>query len=504
MTDQGYRDGAGGARYEARTRELDLFDLAAFVWTQKVLAIIIAVLVFIPLAVLAWISLKPSYEATSRLLVILDDTDLTPGAAGSGGEFTIDPVMQSEIEILNSDAVRRRALERRGVTPTAADITAMRRAFSVSRAPNASVLTARYESGDPVVAAGILNAIVDAYLAYRVDLLIGGAEGGLDERLSAAENEAARAEETLRNFLNANGITDFETERNALLQRISDLEARRLAAEAEAAQARGFRDSLAQRLGNIPREIALYVENSVTGQLLDLQVRREELLARYLPDAPPVQAVEREIAALRSFIEAGGAQGQGQTRTGVNPIWQTLEQERLSQDAFAASQARLAATLASQLAAARERADALRALAPEYDRMVRAVQARAEAARLLSIQAADADARRNAPPGAADAVRVVERASPPSQASSLRKPAVLAVALLAGGFGVFVALLRGYLVHRRDTTAPAPPRRSPPSTPLSGEAGQTRPEARPQTRSAPPEPEPSRRKLPVLARIPEA
>lgn len=500
MTGQSYRGGADGARYDARTRELDLFDLAAFVWTQKLLAILVALIVFIPLAVLAWISLKPSYEATSRLLVILDDADLTPGAAGSGGEFTIDPVMQSEIEILNSDAVRRRALERRGATPTSADIAAMRRAFSVSRAPNASVLTARYESGDPVAAAGILNAIIDAYLAYRVDLLIGGAEGGLDERLRAAETEAARAEETLRSFLNANGITDFESERNALLQRISNLEARRLAAEAEAAQARGFRDLLSQRLDDIPREIALYVENSVTGQLLDLQVRREELLARYLPDAPPVQAVEREIEALRSFIEAGGAQGQGQTRTGVNPIWQALEQERLSQDAFAASQANLAATLAAQLDAARARADSLRALSPEHDRLVRAVQARAEAARLLSIQAADADARRNAPPGAADAVRVVERASPPSQASSLRLPAVMALALLAGGFGVFVALLRGYLVHRTETMRPAPP----PDSPPSGEARRPRTDTRPESRSPAPQPDTPRRKLPVLARIPEA
>lgn len=483
MSAQQSSGGGDGARGGAPARELDLFDLAAFIWTQKLLAAAITLILFVPLAVLAWTSLTPTYEATSRLLVILDDSDLTPGAAGSGGAFIIDPVMQSEIEILNSDAVRRRALEIRGAPVTASNVRLLREGFTVSRAPNASVLAARYEAEEPAAAAGVLNAIVDAYLAYRVELLSGGGQGGLSERLRAAEAEAARAEQALRAFLAEHGLADFASERDALLERISDLEARKLSAEAEAAQARAFRDSLQRRLGEIPREIALYVENSVTGQLLELQVRREELLARYLPDAPPVQAVEREIEALRGFIEAGGAQGQGQTRTGVNPIWQSLEQERLSQEAFANGQSRLAQMLGGQLEAARGRADLMRSLAPEHDRLVRAVEARAEAARLLSIEAADAEARRSAPPGAADAVRVVERAAPPDQPSSLRGPAVLAALMAALGVGVFAALLRGYLVHRSLDHRPPPP------------TGTVRREPR----AAPP-----RRRLPVLARIPEA
>ncbi|MGJ3230416.1 MAG: GumC family protein [Oceanicaulis sp.] len=487
MSDPSFSSRAGETRSGAPSRELDLFDLAAFVWTEKLLAFLVAALVFVPVAVLAWVSLTPTYEATSRLLVILDDTDLTPGAAGSGDAFIIDPVMQSEIEILNSDAVRRLALEARGAPATPPNVRALREGFTVSRAPNASVLTARYEAADPDLAAGVLNAVVEAYLDYRVELLIGGADGALDDRLRAAEAEAAEAESALRAFLIEHGLSEFSAEQSGVLQQINDLEARRLAAQAEAEQARGFRDSLARRLAEIPQEIALYVENSVTGQLLDLQVRREELLSRYLPDAPPVQAVEREIAALRAFIQAGGAQGQGQTRTGVNPIWQALEQDRLSQDAFAASQARLAATLGAQLEAARARADMLRSIAPEHDRLVRAVEARAEAARLLSIQAADADARRNAPPGAADAVRVVERAAPPDQASSLRVPAVMAAAMLALGVGVFAALLRGYLAYRgRPPAAPAPRRDRQPSRTRTGAPGKT-----------------ARRRLRVLARIPE-
>ena len=481
----------------ARARDLDLFDLAAFVWTQKVFAVLIALIVFIPLAFLVFVSIKPSYEATSRLLVIQDEEDLTPGAAGSGGAFTLDQVMESEAEILNSDAVRRLALRERGGSANPGRLALLREGFAVSRAPNSSILVARFEGADPAVAANTLNAIVDAYLNYRVELLIGGPDGAIEERLAAAEAEAARAEAALRTFLSDHDISDFETERAAVLARISDLQARVLSARADAQSARGFAASLSNRLADIPETIELYVENSVTGQLLDLQVRREELLARYQPGPPPVQAVEREIAALQSFINAGGAEGQGQRRTGANPIWQSLEGERLQQEAYANSQAQLAGALNAQLDAARDEADRLRALAPEHDRLSRAVEARAEAARRLSIQAADASARRNAPAGAADAVRVVERATPPAEASSLLKPAIAAAFVFAAGVGVFAALLRGYLVTAGAANRePAPP----PSDPKPPSGARTQgPDAAQPPRS---EPRPGRR-LPVLARVPD-
>ncbi len=462
---------AAGRTSRAPSRELDLFDLAAFVWTQKFLAIVVAVLVFIPLALLAWSSLTPTYEAQSRLLLILDDNDLTPGAAGSGGAFTLDQVMESEAEILNSDAVRRRALQARSALVSPGQLSALRQGFSVSRAPNASVLVASFENADPDVAANTLNAVIDAYLEYRLELLVGAPGEGVEERLRAAEAEAARAEGELRVFLNEHDLVDLAGERTALFERIADLQARQLSAEAEASSSQRFAQSLQQRLNNIPESIELYVENAVTGELLQLEVRRQELLARYQPDAPPVLAIDREIAALSAFIQAGGADGRGQRRTGVNPVWQALESERLQQEAFSASQSQLAAALARQLSSARDAADRLRALAPEHDRLARAATARAEAAQRLSVQAADASARRNAPAGAADAVRVVERASPPAEASSLRAPAVLAVAVLAGGGGLLVALMRGYWMSRRVRTAPRP---DPQPAPPGGRTAQSR------------------------------
>ena len=488
------QDGRGGGTGGSR-RDLDLFDLIALLWAQKALAIVTALIVFVPIALLAVTQVTPSYEAVSRLLVIQDDNDLAPGAAGSGGAFTLDQVMQSEAEILNSDAVRRFAIEQRRGAAGPAELKMLRDGFAVTRSPSASLLTATFEHSDPVVAANTLNAIIDAYLAYRIEVLIGGVEGGVEERLARAERVSAMAEADLRRFLETHGISDYATERAAVLARLSDLEARRMSAEAEAAQARALAGALASRMTAIPDTIELYVENSVTGQLLDLQVRRVDLRQRYQDDAPPVQAVEREIEALERFIAAGGANGQGQRRTGVNPVWQDLESSRLQQEAFSAGQSQLAASLARQIEQARTEADRLRALGPEHDRLVRAAQARAEAAGRLSAQAADASARRALPPGAADSVRIVERAEPPSEASSLRSIILAAGLMLALAVGAFAGLVRGYWVEvrgiREAPRTPPPPRRDPPPAAAAPAARRT---AEPPAPAAP-------ARLPVLARV---
>ncbi|MBL4537431.1 MAG: hypothetical protein JKP96_02075 [Oceanicaulis sp.] len=478
-------------------RELDLVDLVAIAWTQRLFIILITLIVFIPLAVMAYLSLTPTYTAGSRLLVIMDDEDLTPGAAGAGGEFMFDQIMQSEADLLASEEVRRRMLIELTGFADPEQLKSLGEGFGVSRAPNASFLIATFRNEDADVAANTVNAIVDAYLRYRVELLTGGFEGGVQARLDAAERDALSAQQSLQAFRAENGIADFETEMNSALGRLADLQGRKLAAEADASQARALARALADRLANIPQTIELYVENSVTGRLLDLQVRQADLLARYQPDAPPVQAVEREIEALERFVREGRANGQGQRRTGVNPIWQELESSRLQQESNAAGQARLAASLAAQLNAARADVERLRALQPEYERLTRAVQARSTAADLLSVQAADAMARRDMPPGGADAIRIVSRATPPVQAQSKRKLAVMAVGVLAGGIALLLGLIRGYVAAVRHDT---PPQRPVP------------PEDRPQP-DEDPEPQqtahraetaPRRKPLPVLARVSDA
>ena len=171
----------------------------------------------------------------------------------------------------------------------------------------------------------------------------------MQARLDAAERDALSAQQSLQAFRAENGIADFETE---------DEFRPGAAGRSPGAQTGGgsgmrprpapWRVRLKTGWRISRKRLSFMSRTPVTGRLLDLQVRQADLLARYQPDAPPVQAVEREIEALERFVREGRANGQGQRRTGVNPIWQELESSRLQQESNAAGQARLAASLAAQ------------------------------------------------------------------------------------------------------------------------------------------------------------
>ena len=101
----GHPAGASGLSAAGPRQELDLFDVLALAWSQRGLMVLVfAVLMSMGVAA-SFLMLKPSYTAEARLLVLLNE-DPTPAAAGWGDGFMLNQVMQSESELLSSNAVR--------------------------------------------------------------------------------------------------------------------------------------------------------------------------------------------------------------------------------------------------------------------------------------------------------------------------------------------------------------------------------------------------------------
>jgi uncharacterized protein involved in exopolysaccharide biosynthesis len=478
-------------------RSLDLFDLIEMVWSQRGIILVVFLLLFAFGAAASILMLDRTYEARARLLVLLDDEDLTPGAAGSGDGFILEQVLQSEAEILNSETVRRRALEALGpaaVLPAggteAQALRALRQSFSVERSPNASVLIPVLEGDDPARSEQALNAIVDAYIAYRQIVLTGDGASGIAERRLQADTAHAIALASLDTFLETNNITDYEADRAAAITRVSTLQSQLLTAQSEAQAASSAAAALGARVSGMPETIELYVESSAESQLVELRLERERLLARYLESAPAVVAINREISELEEFMAGGGVAGLGNTRTGVNEVRSALVEEQMRQEVRASSQTTLASTLRGQLRAAQQEVQRLRELAPEYRRLAQDVAATETAATGLATQQAEAEARQSLAPGSADAVRIVERAYAPPEGSSLKKLGIAASFVFAAGAAVLLGLLRGYWVHHVSPNAPARPL----------------PRGRTSTATTPsgPQPMPSRvAGVPVLVRTPQ-
>lgn len=440
--------------------ELDLYDLIELAWAQRVLIILVFAFLFAVGAGAAILLIKPSYEAQARLLLILDDADPTPGTAGAGGAFVLDQVLQSESEILNSDAVRRLAIEDVGIPAllpeggSEADaIKMLRDGFSITRAPNASILVPTFEGRDPEIAALAVNAMVEAYTEYRTSLLIGdGAETAAQQANAAAA--LSEAQSALDEFLDAHGLTNYTSDYDAAVAQVTALNTALSTAEAERAAALAGIAALNERLTNVPVSIEEYVENDAGNQLLQRRIERQSMLARYQEDAPPVQAIDREIEAIETFIASGAAEGLGQRRVGANPVRQDMESELSTLQSQAAAEGQRIATLQRQIREARTEVARLRPLNSQYRELAQEVSANEEVLGRLASQHVEAQTRRASAVGAADTVRVVEWATPPTEGSSLKKVAVIAAFIFAAGVAVLTGLLWGF--WSRHLRSPSP------------------------------------------------
>ena len=123
---------------------------------------------------------------------------------------------------------------------------------------------------------------------------------------------------------------------------------------------------------------------------------------------------------------------------------QSLETDLATREANARAEASLLAALELQLRLNRDEAARLRQLEPEFTRLEQNVVAAEEAAAVVAGQEATASARRSSTLGGADAVRLIDRATPPLQAKSMKKLGLIAAFVLAGGIALFSGLMRGY------------------------------------------------------------
>ena len=443
-----------------RKPRLSWADLVLYLWRAKWLMIGVAAPILVLGAVAALLAPK-SYEAVSRLYVGLGQEYVFQPLVGDAARGAIpegDRVMQAEIELLSSPIIAERVMDALGleqIYPDTAEaiseapedrrdlmrreaVVAMQRDFSAGTAPKTPVIRTAFEHEDPIVAAAVLNAMIDTYISYRREVLIRPEYGAYsDQRIDFARR--LRDKETeIQRFLVANSVSDFDAERGAAQALLQELNEQLLTVEAGLREAQGRYDALTQRLITVPETIELFQEDNNRQRLLDLQVQRRELLSRYREGSIPVQEIDRRIEQTSGLLEAGASTA-GTQRRGPNPVHQQLLTERLQVEAQVRSQSERAQELRSQRERLNGRLSTMTQLAPEYQRLlrerdvlesnVRAFASREEEERALSALASRS----------AENIRIMEPALPPPQGSSLRLPIAAAAVLLAG----LTALLAG-------------------------------------------------------------
>jgi uncharacterized protein involved in exopolysaccharide biosynthesis len=466
-TDRSYASGGRGGEWRMRPRYAPS-DFVTLLWRERVLMLVIFLVIVIVGAGYA-MTLKTLYPAQSSLLVRLGPEYVyTPrvGDAARGAVPEGDAVMQSEVEILSSAQLKERVIQHigleklfpgigKGYDHASADqqrlmmgkaILAMEKGLKVGAAPGTPVVRLTYEHPDPVLAARVLNTLLDEYLIYRRSILL-DPTAPLEEQRKAFEARLAQADEAYESFLGSNNIGDFEAEKTSLSQLQASLEQQKYTADSQLKERQGRLAALEAQLGGVNPEIGLYrdVDHTAQDKLQDLRMQRENLLSRYKPDAAPVRDMDAQIANLSRAIGEGGMVGDGARRIGVNPVYQTVLTDRIQLTAEIAALQQSSEALAGQVAEVTERQLRLGQLEPQYqdlarDRDVLQGNVRDFTVKEQESQAADAIARQGS-----DNIAIIERAVTPAQGKSLRRP-VLILAVLLGAFtALCVGLLRMFL-----------------------------------------------------------
>jgi len=452
----------------AEVPRVSLADLAAMLWAERVLVLSVGAAIC-ALGLIAALMAPREYTARTELLVRMGDEYVyqpMAGGAGAGSTPDMQAVVNSEMRLLGSGAVLRRAIDAVGLATLYPDIArapesdarklaAAERAFSESltleTAPQTPSIGLSFEHRNPEIAAQALNSLVEQYLAHRREVLVGGEFESLSQETQDLSTRSGQASSALSAFLTEHQIGDFESELAALAARAGDIETQMLDAQARRREAEARASALRTQFAAEPAQIELYSESDARRELVTAQMQREELLSRYQSDALPVREVDRRIAQLEQFLAGGDPASL--TRRGVNPVRQDIATQLYGMEAEARAQRGRETALTQQRTEVRDRLRAMQALEPRFRQLQRDRSVIETNTSAVATRAEEARTRSQMLGRATDNISPLERASVPTQGKSLRWPIMIVTLLIAGIVAIAAGLSRGLM--RRSFPTPS-------------------------------------------------
>jgi uncharacterized protein involved in exopolysaccharide biosynthesis len=217
-----------------------------------------------------------------------------------------------------------------------------------------NLISVKYSSKDPQLAARVLNTLATLYLEKH--LAIHRAPGEFEFFHQQAEQYRTalmNAENKLTNFSREQGVVNPTLEKEISVRKLAEEEADLKATKANVAETQERIRKLQAQLNTLPKRQTTQVRTADNPQLmermkstlLELELKRTDLLSKFEPTYRPVQEVEQQIAQTRAAIEAAEKAPLRDETTDRDPTYESLRSELAkSQTDLAALEARAGAT----------------------------------------------------------------------------------------------------------------------------------------------------------------
>jgi len=304
-------------------------DLLAVLFRQRRLALFSFMATF--LAVLGYGMLAPSYQAHMNVLVRRGRVDPlvtpapTPSPMFQRDEIT-DEELNSQVELLRDDEILRTVVQATAPAGSpwyerylggseevrlARSVRRMARRLMVVPIRKTNIIQVDYSSSDPAQAAAVLHSLAHAYLErqQRVRRPSGEYEF-FDQQVTQSRRGLLDAEFRLMDFSSDQGVVSAAQERDMALQKLSDAETNDRQTQVTIVETRRRIRDLESKLRSLPERTLTVIRNSdnpqltekMKSKLLELQLKRTELLTKFQPSYRLVQQIDQQIAETKASI----------------------------------------------------------------------------------------------------------------------------------------------------------------------------------------------------------
>jgi uncharacterized protein involved in exopolysaccharide biosynthesis len=327
-------------------------DIVAILFRQRWAMLIAVVVVILTVAASGmWI---PKYEAHMKILVQRQRSDaMITSSPDAPAQFSGDQVteedLNSEVELLNSEDLLRKVVVTTGlgdVSGSAADrdsnvriakaVRKLGKDLKIEPLRKSNVISVEYSNRDPEVAANALRALAAAYTEKHLELHRSSGEFNFfDQQTLQYQKGLDQAQAKLTDFTKVTGVVSAQLERDSALQQANEFLATARQAQTSVLETEQRMQALQVNLQSMQPRMTTEVRTSDNPQLLqqlkstllNLELKRTELLTKYEPTYRLVQEVDRQIADATGAISAEESKPIREQTTDRNPDYQWAQTE---------------------------------------------------------------------------------------------------------------------------------------------------------------------------------
>lgn len=302
--------------------------------------------------------LRPwQYTATTKFLVERQRMDpvvspLRDAQVMFRGEVT-EEELNSEVELLDSRDVLRQVVVSCGLNrhksllasvlgrgdaekQIARAVSLLQNRLKIEPIKKSDLIAVSYTSSDPQLAARVLIALGDAYIKKNLEVhRLPGQFEFFDRETERYRKEYSDAETQLKAFSDQDDGVAPQLARDITLQKLNDFQASLHQTEAEMAASEERINALNSQARTTPQRLTTQARQIDDAQvlqgfkatLMNLELKRTDLLTKYQPTYPLVQEVEEQIAHTRASIAAEESKPVREETTDRNPTYSWINEE---------------------------------------------------------------------------------------------------------------------------------------------------------------------------------